>query len=126
MGSNINVVVITGRLTREPDLQHTHSGTPVCNISLAVDRNVKHGDQWINETSFVDVAIWGSRGEAFARYHHKGDLAAINGYLKMDTWEDKNGGGKRTRLKVICDEWSFVGAPKEHDQAPEHGDGTPF
>ncbi len=129
--SSMNVVVLIGRLTRDPDLQHTGSGTPVCNVSLAVDRSVKRGDKWEKETSFIDVAVWGSRGEAFARHHAKGQLASVKGYLQQDTWEDKNGGGKRSRLKVICEEWCFVGAPKEHDRAPSHGEGgapddTPF
>lgn len=122
----MNSVDLIGRLTREPDLQHTQAGNPVCNISLACERRILRGDVWEKKTSFVDVAIWGSRGAAFSKHHKKGDLAAVSGYLDQDTWEDKNTKEKRTRLKVVAEEWTFVNGSKKPEREGNSPDDTPF
>jgi single-strand DNA-binding protein len=65
--------------------------------------------EWREETTFVDVTVFGKRGEAFARYHKKGQPAFFEGRLRLDTWEDKNSGQKRSKLEVIAENWEFVG-----------------
>jgi len=107
----MNVVAIVGRLVRDPDLRSTSSGTPVANVSIAVNRSK-------DEVIFVDVTIWDKQAEAFCKFHHKGDLAAINGRLTMDEWDDKQTGARRTKLKVTCESWSFAA-----NRQPE---GKPF
>jgi single-strand DNA-binding protein len=64
-------------------------------------------------TTFVDVTMFGKRGEAFARFHGKGKPAFIEGKLRLDSWEDKNGGGKRSKLYVVADSWEFCGGGRE-------------
>ena len=96
----MNHVCIMGRLVRDPDLRYTSAGTAVANVSLALNR----GD----DVTYVDVTIWDKRAEAFAKFHSKGDMAAISGRLTQDTWEDKETGQKRSKMKVTCEDWSFT------------------
>jgi single-strand DNA-binding protein len=100
-----------GNLTRDPQLTYTQSNMPICKFSLAVNRRFKDSqtNEWKEEPTFVDVTIFGQRAEAFQRYHTKGKPAFIEGSLRLDTWEDKNGGGKRSKLYVVADNWEFVG-----------------
>ena len=107
----MNIVILSGNLTREPEVRHTTSGTAVCNGGIAVTRRFKNAEGvWDDEVAFVDFAIFGPRGEAFARYHHKGERAVLSsGFLRLDQWDDKATGQKRSRLKMIVDEWEFAG-----------------
>ena len=109
--ANENQVVIVGNLTRDPELRYTANNMAICKFGLAVNRRFKDGQtgEWREEPTFVDVTIFGSRAEPFARYHTKGKQAFIEGSLRLDTWEDKNGGGKRSKLYVVADTWEFVG-----------------
>ena len=110
--ASFNRVILMGNLTRDPEVRFTSSGMAVCNIGLAVNRRVKdqQTEQWREEPTFVDVTIFGKRGEAFAKFHTKGKAAFIEGELRYDTWEDKNGGGKRSKLYVVGNTWEFVGS----------------
>jgi single-strand DNA-binding protein len=101
-----------GNLTRDPELRYTANQTAICKFGLAVNRRFKDGQtgEWKEEPTFVDVTIFGARAEPFARYHTKGKPAFIEGSLRLDTWDDKNGGGKRSKLYVVADTWEFVGA----------------
>jgi len=107
--ASFNKVILMGNLTRDPEVRFTPNGSPVCHFGLAVNRRYKtqEGD-WREETTFVDLTMWGKRGEAFAKYHTKGKAAFIEGELRLDTWEDKNGGGKRSKLYVVANNWEFV------------------
>jgi single-strand DNA-binding protein len=113
--ANFNRVILMGNLTRDPEVRFTQSGQAICKIGLAVNRRFKDSqtDQWKEEPTFVDVTIWGKRGEAFAKFHSKGKPAFIEGELRLDTWEDKNGGGKRSKLYVVANNWEFVGGGRE-------------
>lgn len=116
---NVNKVFLAGRLTREPEVRFAQSGTAVCQFGAAVDRQVKKGDTWAKEPVFVDVTIFGKRAEAFAKHHKKGDQFFVEGELCFEQWEDKNGGGKRSKLKVIAHEWQFCGSkPAEAHGGP--------
>jgi single-strand DNA-binding protein len=110
--ASYNKVILMGNLTRDPELRYTPNNTAICKIGLAVNRRFKDGQtgEWKEEPTFVDVTIFGARGEAFQRFHTKGKPAFIEGSLRLDTWEDKNGGGKRSKLYVVADNWEFVGA----------------
>lgn len=132
---NRNRVEIAGRLTRDPEVRYAPSGAAVVKCGLAVNRRYKHGNDWEEEAMFVDVTLFGKRGEAFAKYHKKGDEAFLEGRLALDTWEDKNTGAKRQRLYVIADSWEFVGgkqreaAPAQRSEEPRgflDADETPF
>lgn len=110
--ASYNKVILMGNLTRDPQLTYTPSNMPICKFGLAVNRKFKDAQsgEWKEEPTFVDITMFGTRGEAFSRYHTKGKPAFIEGTLRLDTWEDKNGGGKRSKLYVVADTWEFVGA----------------
>jgi len=113
MGS-FNKVILMGNLTRDPELRYTPSGTAVCNVGLAVNRRYQdQAGEWKDEPTFIDVTIWGKRGEAFSKFHQKGRPAFLEGSLRLDTWEDKQSGAKRSKLYVVADSWEFCGSGKE-------------
>jgi single-strand DNA-binding protein len=116
--SSFNKVILMGNLTRDPELRFTPSNMAICKFGLAVNRRFKDGatGEWKEEPTFVDVTIFGARAEPFARYHSKGKPAFIEGSLRLDTWEDKNGGGKRSKLYVVADTWEFVGGGRGEGQ----------
>jgi single-strand DNA-binding protein len=110
--ASFNKVILMGNLTRDPELRYTPNNMAICKFGLAVNRRYKDGQsgEWKEEPTFVDVTVFGARGEAFQRFHTKGKPAFIEGSLRLDTWEDKYGGGKRSKLYVVADNWEFVGS----------------
>jgi len=111
--SSFNKVILMGNLTRDPELRFTQNGTALCKFGLAVNRRFQNAEkEWVEEATFVDITIWGKRGEAFAKFHSKGKPAFIEGTLRLDTWEDRESGAKRSKLYVVGDNWEFVGGGK--------------
>ena len=109
--ASYNKVILMGNLTRKPEVRFTPGGMAICKVGLAVNRRFKdQSGNWKEEPTFVDVTIFGKRGEAFAKYHDKGKPAFIEGELRLDQWEDKQSGEKRSKLHVVGNEWQFVGA----------------
>jgi single-strand DNA-binding protein len=110
--ASYNKVILMGNLTRDPELRFTANNMPICKFGLAVNRRFKDSasGEWKEEPTFVDITIFGARAEPFAKYHSKGKPAFIEGSLRLDTWDDKNGGGKRSKLYVVADTWEFVGS----------------
>jgi single-strand DNA-binding protein len=109
MGS-YNKVILMGNLTRKPEVRYTQGGMPICKLGLAVNRRFKdQSGEWKEEATFVDVTFFGKRGEAFAKYHDKGRPAFIEGELRLDQWDDKQSGEKRSKLYVVGNDWQFVG-----------------
>jgi single-strand DNA-binding protein len=110
--ASYNKVILMGNLTRDPELRYTANNMAICKFGLAVNRRFKDGasGEWKEEPTFVDITIFGARAEPFAKYHSKGKPAFIEGSLRLDTWDDKNGGGKRSKLYVVADNWEFVGS----------------
>jgi single-strand DNA-binding protein len=108
--ASYNKVILMGNLTRDPEVRFAQNGTPIVKFGLAVNRRFQDADgNWQEEPTFVDVTMFGKRGEAFARFHGKGKAAFVEGHLRLDTWEDKQGGGKRSKLYVVAENWEFVG-----------------
>lgn len=125
-------VTILGRLSRDPDLRQTRTnGTDVCNIGVAWNRRVKKGDQWEDEPVFINGAIWGARGAAFARNFKKGDPVFLVGELKLNEWTDKEN-RKRQDIVLHVNEWQFPpGGLKDRGDQPQGAsasdtDDTPF
>jgi single-strand DNA-binding protein len=108
--SNINSVVITGNLTRDPELRQTPSGTSVCGMRVAVNsrRKDSSGD-WVDKPNYFDVTVWGAQGENCANYLFKGRPVAIQGRLDWREWEAKDG-GKRQSVEIIADTVQFLGS----------------
>jgi single-strand DNA-binding protein len=107
--ANLNKVMLIGNLTRDPEVRYTPSGKAVADISLAINR-VWNNDQGQKqeETTFVDVTLWGRQAELAQQYLTKGRGVYIEGRLQMDSWDDKETGKKRTKLKVVGDNLQFL------------------
>lgn len=108
MAADINKVIIIGNLTRDAEQSYTQSGYALLKFSIAVNRRRKQGDQWVEEASYFDVTLFGSRGEAIASYMTKGKKVAVEGQLQQDRWEDKNDGTKRSKVIIIADNIQFL------------------
>jgi single-strand DNA-binding protein len=105
----LNKVFIIGNLTRDPELRVTPKGTAICQFGIAVNRQFKdESGATRDETTFIDVEAWGKQGELVSKYLSKGSLAMVEGRLKLDQWEDKQSGQKRSKLKVVLDNVQFL------------------
>lgn len=116
----LNKVLLIGRLTRDPDLRTTQNGTAICDLGLAVNRRWRDQsgrDQ--EETAFVDVAVWGRSAENCAQYLQKGAPVLVEGRLRLEQWEDRNGGGKRSRLTVVAEVVQFLGSRADGERPEE-------
>jgi len=109
--ASYNKVILMGNLTRDPEVRYTASGTAIVKFGLAVNRRFQDSEgNWQEEATFVDITMFGKRGEAFSRFHTKGKPAFVEGHLRLDNWEDKQSGQKRSKLYVVADNWEFVGS----------------
>ena len=108
--SNVNVVVVTGNLTRDPELRHLGSGTAVCKLRIAVNsRRKDQSGNWVDKPNYFDVTVWGAQGENCANYLSKGRPVAIEGRLDWREWEDQ-GGNKRQTVEIIANTVQFLGS----------------
>lgn len=107
--ANLNKVMLIGNLTRDPELRFTPKGTAVADIAIAINRiwNNEAGQRQ-EETTFVDVTLWGRQAELAQQYLTKGRGIYVEGRLQMDTWDDKTTGQKRSKLKVIGENLQFL------------------
>jgi single-strand DNA-binding protein len=107
--ANLNKVMLIGNLTRDPEVRYTPKGTAVGELGLAVNRRVSDGSgNWTDETTFVDITLWGNNAENAQKYLVKGRSVFIEGRLQLDSWEDKQSGQKRTKLKVVAEVLQFL------------------
>jgi single-strand DNA-binding protein len=106
----VNVVVITGNLTRDPELRHLGSGTAVCKLRVAVNSRRKDGQtgEWVDKPNYFDVTVWGAQGENCANYLAKGRPVAIEGRLDWREWEKD--GVKRQSVEIIANSVQFLGS----------------
>lgn len=109
--ADVNKVILIGRLTRDPQLKYIPgSNTPVCEFGFAVGRRYKTASgESREESTFIDCAILGRGAEVFNQYMAKGRQCYLEGRLKLDQWEDKSGGGKRSKLSVVVETFQFLG-----------------
>jgi len=111
--------MLMGNLTRDPELRVTPKGTPICGFSLAINRSFKlESGETKEEVVFIDVEAWGKQGETIAKYLTKGKPLYVEGRLKLDTWEDKTTKEKRSRLKVVLEQFQFIGGKDDAGAAP--------
>jgi single-strand DNA-binding protein len=107
--ASFNRVILLGNVTRDPELRYIQSGTAVTEIGLAVnDRRKTASGEWVEETTFVDVTLWGRTAEIAGEYVTKGAPLLIEGRLKLDTWEKD--GKKNSKLRVVCDRMQLLGS----------------
>lgn len=119
---SINRVVVSGNLTRDPELRATPGGTQVLGFGIAVNdrrRNQQTGE-WEDYPNFIDCTMFGNRAEALSRILRKGMKVAIEGKLRYSSWEDKNGGGRRSKVEIIPDEVVLMSQNPNGQQAPQY------
>lgn len=108
--ASLNKVILIGNLTRDPELKFLPNQTAVCTFGLAMNRKFKASDgTQRDEATFVDCTIFGKGAEVFNQYMSKGKLCSIDGRLKFESWEDKQNGGKRSKLSVVVEDFQFLG-----------------
>jgi len=109
--ASFNRVILMGNLTRDPQVRYIPSGTAVTELGLAVNRTWfdKNTNQKKEDVTFVDVTVWARQAELAGEYLSKGRSVLIEGRLQMDTWQDKETGQNRSKLKVVCENMTFVG-----------------
>jgi single-strand DNA-binding protein len=119
MAASINRVVLVGNLTRDPELRHTPSGTPVCSLRLAVNtRRKDESGQWTDKPNYFDITVWGQQGENCAQYLSKGRPIAVDGRLEWREWEAQDG-SKRQAVEIVADSVQFLGGRME-GEAPAY------
>lgn len=109
--ANFNKVILLGNLTRDPEVRYTPKGTAVAEVGLAINRFIpaSDGGEKREETTFVDVTLWGRTAEIAGEYLKKGRPVLIEGRLQLDTWDDKTSGQKRSKLKVVGETMQLLG-----------------
>jgi single-strand DNA-binding protein len=125
--SNVNVVVITGNLTRDPELRSTGGGTSVCELRVAVNSRRKDGStgEWVDKPNYFDVTVFGAQGENCANYLAKGRPVAVEGRLDWREWEAKDGSGKRQKVSIIANSVQFLGS-RDGSGGGQNGGGGGF
>lgn len=109
--ANLNKVMLIGNLTRDPELRVTPRGTAICTFSLAVNRKWRdEAGAEKEDVTFVDCEAWGKAAEVLNKWMVKGRPLFVEGRLRLDQWEDKNTNEKRSRMKVVCENFQFLGS----------------
>lgn len=123
--ANVNKVILIGNLTRDPEIKFTAKGTAVADISLAINRSfASEGGEKREETTYVDVTLWGRTAEIANEYLKKGRPVFIEGRLQLDTWEDKTSGQKRSKLHVVGENLQFLGGRQGNEGGGSDDEGS--
>lgn len=123
--ASFNRVILVGNITRDIDLRHTQSGLAVTELGLAVnDRRKNQSGEWIDETTFVDVTLWGRQAEVAGQYLSKGAPVLVEGRLKLDSWEQE--GQKRSKLRVVGERMQMLGGRSPGSRPPQGGGGSEY
>ncbi len=120
--ADLNKVYLIGRLTRDPELRYTTSQTPVMDLPLATGRSWRDRNtgEEKGETLYIDVTVWRNNAENCAKFLHKGSQIHVEGYLKKETWDDRNSGEKRSKIKVEGERIQFLDS--RSDSRPSYND----
>ncbi len=123
--ASFNKVILMGNLTRDPEVRYTPSGTAVTDIGLAVNRYWfdKQANERREETTFVDVTLWGRQAEVAGEYLAKGRPVLIEGRLHLDSWDDRETGQKRSKLKVVGETMQLLGSRGDGGGGPRPSSG---
>ncbi|MFL2904502.1 MAG: single-stranded DNA-binding protein [Limisphaerales bacterium] len=122
---NYNKVILMGNLTRDPEVRYTSSGTAIAKLGMAINRHWRNQDgQQQEETTFVDVDAFGRQAETIGQYLKKGRPIMVEGRLKLDQWEDKQTGQKRSKMGVTLENFQFLDSRGEGGGNAESGGGN--
>ena len=121
--ASFNKVILLGNLTRDPEIRYTPKGSAVCDLGIAVNRQytLESGERR-EEVTYVDVVLWARLAEIAAEYLKKGRPVFIEGRLQLDTWDDKQSGQKRSKLRVIGENMQMLGTPNRASSAGVGGE----
>ncbi len=118
--ASYNKVILIGNITRDPELRYTPKGTPVATFGIAVNRVLRsETGETRQETTFVDLEAWAQLAERVAKFVKKGSPLLVEGRLRLDQWDDRKTGQKRSKLLVVCENFRFIGPPREAEPAEE-------
>ena len=109
--TDLNRVILIGRLTRDAELKYTNTGSAICKFSVAVNRRRKSGDNWVDEANFFDVAAWGKMGETLNQYLTKGKQVAVEGELRQNRWEQD--GQPRSKVEIFAMNIQLLGGARD-------------
>jgi single-strand DNA-binding protein len=110
MAASINRVVLVGNLTRDPELRHTPSGTPVCSLRIAVNsRRRDESGQWVDKPNYFSISVFGNQAESCSQFLSKGRPVAVDGRLDWREWESQDG-GKREAVEIVAESVQFLGS----------------
>lgn len=117
---NLNRVLLMGNVTRDPEVKYTPKGTAIAQIGMAINRTWSDDSgQKKEEVTFVDVEFFGRVAEIAGQYVKKGNPLFVEGRLKLDTWDDKATGQKRSKMKVVCENMQLMGGKPSGEQKPQ-------
>ena len=120
--NDMNVCVLTGRLTRDAELRFTNGGTAVSNFSIAVNESAKQQDgSYADKACFFDVQLWGKSAESLQQYLTKGRQITINGRLKQETWQDQHSGQNRSKVVINASQLQLLSEPGQRQQDNQQG-----
>ncbi len=140
MASDLNRVILIGRLVRDPELRYTPNGAAVANFSIATNRTYTVNNEKKEQASFFNCVAWGKLGELIVQFSKKGNRLCVEGRLQQRSWDDPNGGGKRSVVEIVTENIQFL-SPRESSsgdiqidipandhsmQAPPEIDNNPF
>lgn len=115
---SVNKVILIGNLTRDPELRYTPAGRALCEVGMAVNRKYKlESGESREEVTYLDITFWGKQAEVVAKWMKKGRPLYVDGRLQMDTWDDKTTGQKRSKIRIVAEDFQFLGG----DRAPGSG-----
>ena len=106
--NDLNFVSVIGRLTKDPELKYTQSGTAILGLSIAVNRSQKQGNEWKDVASFFDVSVWGKQAENLNQYLHKGKQIGVAGHLEQQRWQSQDG-SNRSRVVIMAENIQLLG-----------------
>ena len=110
----LNHITVMGRLTRDPEIRHTASGTPCASFTIAVDRDFGKNENGEKETDFIDCVAWRNTAEFVSKYFNKGRMAVVSGRLQIRKWTDKDGNQRRS-AEVVADNVYFGDSKQNND-----------
>lgn len=123
---NLNKVMLIGNVTRDPEVKFTPKGTAVTEVGLAINRvYTPEGGERREETTFVDITFWGRQAEIVGEYAKKGKPIYVEGRLQLDTWDDKQSGQKRSKLRVVGEGLQLLGGRPGAGGGDDEGGGAP-
>jgi single-strand DNA-binding protein len=121
----MNIVIIKGNLTRDPEMRYTPKGTAIASFGIAVNEVWKNeAGEKMEKVHFFDIDCWGRMAENVAQYFYKGKPILVTGKLQLNSWDDKETGQKKSKVKIVMERFDFCGDTKAGDQRSAGGTGA--